>query len=137
VLTSSFVSRRAILGTLTTFTLIGLTRTGFPCPRPIPKTAEPLRSLLQLLEPSRNSAKAIGRVYLVQTPDENDWQTLVGRLLAETSISECRVYDSKSLSAELKRICSNDFAEDRTVLLDGWMVSRTEARLCAVFSLIT
>jgi hypothetical protein len=135
-LASSQVSRRAILGILTTITLAGVAKAGSPLPRPRPKATEPLQSLLRLLEPARNSAKAIGRVYLVQTPDENDWQILVGRLLAESTISEHGMNGSRGLVTEFKHQCANDFSEGRIVLLDGWMLSRTEARLCAVHALI-
>jgi hypothetical protein len=33
-------------------------------------------------------------------------------------------------------LIQRDFAEGRTVLLDGWVLSVTEARQCALYSLL-
>ena len=77
----------------------------------------------------------MGRAYLARTPEENDWQVLVGKLRAETLLFERRAHEAKNVRAALKHQCIRDFSEGRTVLVDGWMVSSTEARLCAVLAL--
>jgi hypothetical protein len=60
---------------------------------------------------------------------------LLGCLTAEISSSEIDTHDRTGLCAEIKRRFAKDFADGRTVMLDGWVVSRTEARLCALLAL--
>jgi hypothetical protein len=69
---SSPLSRRWGLAAVATFTIAGLARLGVPFARPAPKSPEPLSSVLQRLEPSRNSARSVGRVYLAQRPRGNE-----------------------------------------------------------------
>jgi len=133
--TSSLFSRRCVFAMLAAVTLAGLARAGIQYARPAPKLPEPLSSVLQMLEPSHNSAKAIGRVYLAERLEENDMHTLLRQLLSEMSSSEFDARDRAGLCAEIKRLFSKDFADGRTVLLDGWKVSLTEARLCALLTL--
>lgn len=135
MLMKSHISRRVLLATVATFAVAGSARTGTHFLQPAPRLAEPLRSLLALLEPARNSATTIGRVYLAQTPEENDWPILVEKLRAETSLFERRTHESTGLRTALKHQFIRDFSEGRTVSLDGWMVSSTEARLCAILAL--
>lgn len=44
--------------------------------------------------------------------------------------------NAPTLHAYLKTAIRNDFAAGRTVLLRGWVLSVTEARQCALFSLV-
>lgn len=37
----------------------------------------------------------------------------------------------------IRGMVSDDFRTNQTILIDGWLLSRTEARLCAVLSLST
>ena len=41
----------------------------------------------------------------------------------------------KERSAYLDQLVSADFRENRTIMIDGWMLSITEARQCALYSL--
>ena len=134
--TSSLFSRRSVLAAMTAFTLTGLARVGIEFARPVSKLPAALSSLLHLLEPSRNSAKVVGQMYLAQRPQENDTQTLLGHLLAAMPGSEIYVHDRAGQRAEIKHRISKDFDEGKTVLLDGWLVSLTEARLCAFLALV-
>lgn len=65
---------------------------------------------------NRASARAIGRRYLSAYPQEADLNLLVSRL----SLSDLGLQNQK------------DFAEGRTVVVDGWILGLTEARLCGL-----
>ena len=134
--TLPLLSRRYLLTTLTTLTALGLTKAGLKLVQPASEVPEPLMSLLDLLKPCRKSAAIIGKRYLMLTPEEDDRQILLRRLLAEISISEFHESDTAGLCSEIKSRISRDFSSGRTVLIDGWVISRTEARLCAYLSAV-
>lgn len=71
----------------------------------------------------------IGKKYQEQFPDHNTEQKLI-ELLSE-SIAD----DSNDLSEELNRKISEDYKNGKIIMLDGWLLSETEARQCALFSL--
>ena len=70
--------------------------------------------LLDALGPK--TVRAIGARYRSMYPAEDDARVLVN------AIDISRVRD--------------DFARGRTVVVDGWLLSTTEARQCALFSLL-
>jgi len=43
--------------------------------------------------------------------------------------------DSALVASQLAKKIQQDFQQDKTVVVDGWVLSRTEARQCALFSL--
>ncbi len=63
--------------------------------------------------------QAIGKKYIQQTPDERRVRTLVNLL---------------SDGSTLQNLSIEDFKSGRTVLVDGWILSETEARQCALAS---
>ena len=63
----------------------------------------------------------IGNQYRAAHPDESSQQSLV-KLLKATSTDET---------------IANDFATGKTVIVDGWILSLTEARQCALASTIS
>lgn len=65
------------------------------------------------------TVRAIGARYRSSTPAEDDPGVLRRRLGAGSPDTEIRA----------------DFAAGRTVVVDGWVLSITEARQCALFSL--
>jgi hypothetical protein len=96
-----------------------------------------LRANLTALFIHQESAQAIGRAYLQSYPREADALRLEdqiaqgiagGRtLLATTSKPEV----SKLLTDRIRQ----DFATDQVVKVQGWILSVTEARLCALTTL--
>lgn len=70
----------------------------------------------------RESIIGIGKKYRAAFPEEDSEEKLKGHLEATDSDIE------KALKA--------DFAAGRTVQVDGWIISVTEARQCALFSLL-
>jgi hypothetical protein len=76
--------------------------------------------------------RAIGMRYRAMTRDENDAASL------RRAISDSRPFASRFLGATnpaVAELVRADFAEGRTVIVDGWILSATEARQCALFSL--
>ena len=77
-------------------------------------------------------AQTLGRRYRALTPREDDARALTDVILADLDPN-----GATSLAAQLdERIC-DDFATGRTVTLDGWILSLTDARQCALFSLLS
>lgn len=72
----------------------------------------------------------LGLRYRASVPAEDRPSTLERAILAET-----RGVDSTPLRARVGEQVQRDFAQGRTVMLDGWVLSVTEARQCALYSL--
>ena len=78
----------------------------------------------------------IGEAYQKQTSNENNKTTLVKLLAMDINgnpIDESA--DSALVASQLAKKIQQDFQQDKTVVVDGWVLSRTEARQCALFSL--
>jgi hypothetical protein len=88
--------------------------------------------LLSLLRQRNASAKQIGLASLTQMPEECNSQTLVDGDIPDADRGLQRADSLRSLRAVIKRLVSEDFAEKRTVSLNGCILSLTEARLCAL-----
>jgi len=61
--------------------------------------------------------------------------TLVSKLRAALEISAQSAARDDELRTRLLAAIDNDFSGGRTVVLDGWVLSLTEARLAAVSTL--
>jgi hypothetical protein len=71
--------------------------------------------------------RELGAHYRAQTPNESTVETL------RAAIDSNR--GSRLLRRSIDDVVQDDFAEGRTVLVDGWVLSITEARQAALFSL--
>lgn len=110
--------------------------------------AVPLAGSIAMIEPSREQqrlmrpdmltrvgddglTRRLGRQYRTAFPRENGLSVL-------TRILRCSAADENGfdLSTRLQSRIQRDFAEGRTVVVDGWILARTEARQCALFSLL-
>ena len=69
-----------------------------------------------------------GIKYKDQFPGETNVRTLVRQLSAETS----GVDDALALT--IAQNIKKDFVTGNTIMVDGWILSKTEARQCALFS---
>ncbi len=77
----------------------------------------------------RDAARSVGRRYLAGHPDERDERALL-RLLMPLG-------DPATLTQErVRRVVRSDFVAGRVVLVDGWYLSQTEARLCALATFV-
>src|SRR3982750_2906425 len=84
--------------------------------------------LLEMLGPDR--LRGLGARYRALFPDENSARAL------NTAISASRsALHLPGLHKSIDNVVRDDFAAGRTVLVDGWVLSLTEARQCALFSL--
>jgi hypothetical protein len=100
---------------------------------PHPDAAE---RLLSAVARPKNAA-VVGRRYLAGHPQEADRRWLAGELGADLRRQGCdpRRTDAAGLRAGLARQVRADFACSRVVRVDGWVLSVTEARLCALAAL--
>lgn len=75
---------------------------------------------------NKESIFAIGSKYNKKFPDESSERTLARALFAN---SDNRSYE------KLNEMVKADFSEGRMVVIDGWVLSKTEARQCALYYL--
>jgi hypothetical protein len=78
--------------------------------------------------------KKTGQAYLQKTPAENAHDELVRLLANDSTIANSS--DEAAIHQYLEEKIKNDFDEGKTVTVNGWVLSVTEARQCALFSLI-
>jgi hypothetical protein len=92
--------------------------------------ATTLRSLLA--DPRR--ARAIGRSYRTQYPAEDHPGVLTGLIRSSLGVSEngAAPPNRDALIALLDAQVRAEFGAGNTVRVDGWVLARTEARLCAL-----
>jgi hypothetical protein len=91
---------------------------------------ETLRAILL----DASSAKAVGEAYLRENPGERE--RIVGSLESVLGVNPADV-ESRSvrrLRDKLVELIRTDFANLRIVRVKGWMLSRTEARLCVLMT---
>ena len=86
--------------------------------------------LLEILRDER-VVREIGQCYRQTVPSENDAHTLTRVISTDTLTAT-----PAALRAELNKAVRRDFSDGRTVTLNGWVLSVTEARQCALFSLL-
>jgi hypothetical protein len=84
--------------------------------------------LLTMLGPER--LRQMGAHYRASTPGENTDAALRAALSGANGQSKVAL-TTEALDKQIR----NDFAADRTVVVDGWVLSLTEARQAALFSL--
>jgi len=83
-----------------------------------------------------NTIHRIGEVYRQQSRNENEKSELI-KLLTGADHSEVDASTgSAAVVSYLDKRVQLDFAQDRTIIVDGWVLSVTEARQCALFSLL-
>jgi hypothetical protein len=88
------------------------------------------RHLLSLFS-DLQAPRAVGNRYLALYPAEADRE-----LLRVGVIESAGTPDLKGLRASLAHRCREDFRNGDTVIVDGWVLARTEARTCALTTLI-
>jgi hypothetical protein len=87
---------------------------------------------LARLLPHADSAARLGRRYLEDTPQEADATRLVALMGTTLAAGE----SDAALRERLETRIHQDFIEGATVSVDGWLLSVTEARLCALVHLM-
>ena len=86
---------------------------------------------------SRESARVIGQRYLELTPREANPERLMA-LICHSEENYMRLVDTdtEQLRAMLLDQQRTDFAFGRTIMIDGWVLSETEVRLCALAAML-
>lgn len=82
------------------------------------------------LTPLANSMRAIGEAYLNRYPAERSKSALLGAIQSRSGLANLAT--GGPTSTVLKRLVIEDFSTDDVVYLNGWALSRTEARLAAL-----
>ncbi len=96
-----------------------------------PHHSEMLLSILA----DRAAAKSVGMAYLDGAPEDRSAGALVSALLGQSEIpagAPLTVGEMRSLLQARRRL---DFRTGDTVVLHGWILSRSECRLCALAAL--
>jgi hypothetical protein len=75
-----------------------------------------------------------GQIYLKERPDENNKTKLADILTSNSSVRPTS--GASSVRSYFDKKIHDDFASGKTVIVNGWILSLTEARQCALFSLI-
>jgi hypothetical protein len=78
----------------------------------------------------------LGARYREMTPDEDGSRALVEAIMADLD-SNASPGAAVPLDVRMSEQVGRDFSAGRTVTLDGWILSVTEARQCALRSLVT
>jgi hypothetical protein len=78
----------------------------------------------------------VGKAYMEQVPSENSPEKLIDQLLINSKGDSIpKTTDSKTLQKMMSQKVKSDFDNGDTVVVRGWVLSRTEARQCALYSL--
>jgi hypothetical protein len=78
--------------------------------------------------------RELGQAYLRKFPGENK-SSLLQDLLMEGHENKNGTDDSEAIAAMLDKKIHEDFKTSKTVIIKGWVLSITEARQCALYSL--
>jgi len=76
----------------------------------------------------------IGKAYQKLVPGENE-ETLIRLLSPNIGHAIDKSADANLVRSALEKRVRQDFQENKTMVVDGWILSVTEARQCALFSL--
>jgi hypothetical protein len=129
--------RRSVLLAVTgwaTMPMSAMARLPFAASPPPDPEARLLTRLAGLFgEPA--SATALGAAYLRQAPEEAEPGCLLSRLFPDAATEVLERWSDGVLRSTLARRLAEDFANSRTVVLQGWVLSRSEARLFAAAAL--
>jgi hypothetical protein len=90
---------------------------------------------LALLFADPGAAAAIGRAYLQgHNAARPDLAAMRAEMMHALQLpgGELGEYDRAALRAKFRGRIRQDFAEARTAMVDGWMLSRVEAQACAI-----
>jgi hypothetical protein len=101
--------------------------------QPAENISLPLLSRLGRFFANRESARVIGQRYLELAPSEADPERLMA-LICHSDENRARLAHANT--EQLREILLDqqrmDFVRGRTVMIDGWVLSETEVRLCAL-----
>lgn len=91
-------------------------------------------ALLRLLN-SPDEITAIGKAFHAEHPTERTANAIASAILTDAQLSSN--LPEPAMREALSRQIRQDFADHRTVRLRGWILSVTEARQCALYSILS
>lgn len=101
------------------------------CNMPVNKALDMPPVLSQIFD--AKTMKETGQAYLKQTPGESSKSTLAGLLTQNSSLSQTT--PAATVYSFFDNKAKEEFVSSKTVVVNGWILSVTEARQCALFSL--
>jgi hypothetical protein len=114
--------------------LAGIAASGLPAPcvGAAPSSATAVCHYALALPPA--SARAVGRAYLARFPEEGEPVALTRLILEGMAFSgaEASGLGEHELQTRIAARSREDFAEGDIAQIGGWLLSRTEGRLCAL-----
>lgn len=78
----------------------------------------------------------LGALYRARVPAEDSVHALMRQLLGDREASRLHPGDP-ALEPRLAEQVRRDFQSERVILLDGWVLSLTEARQCALMTILS
>ena len=81
------------------------------------------------------SIRDIGIKYRSSFPEENSKEVITQLILSRSIGESIKVSEKKKLSEAIRKKTFLDFSDNQTVIINGWILSKTEALQCALFSL--
>jgi hypothetical protein len=93
--------------------------------------AREIRHALTTIFTQASASKAIGHKYLAKYRDEASVDYLWRMIRGSSTLSP-----PGDLKTHLRRLREKNFEDGEIVILDGWILARTEARACALVALI-
>jgi hypothetical protein len=91
-----------------------------------------IRRRVPYLFADRSMAAAIGDLYLEDHPEEADVHCLLRRLTREEEASAALFVNLLDIDTWLAERIAQDLRDGDLVLLAGWVMARSEARLCVL-----
>ena len=89
--------------------------------------------LSRLFSDPRN-AKVIGNRYLSQYPEKRDRELIIADLGLPSH--QLEIFSENSLKRWFRESQQRDFTVGKTVIVENWILSHTEATLCALIALL-
>lgn len=83
---------------------------------------------------SEKDLKEIGLIYRKMVPAENELQKLTDLLLTDETGKKIAASDKSAIEKLVDKKMTAEFVSSNTIIINGWIISVTEARQCAVFS---
>lgn len=93
---------------------------------------EVLRNAMFAVFRDQEAARAVGERYLADHPEERDRERLVADLFGRMPIR----LSARAVRGTLTQRRLDDFTNDQCVLVDNWVLARSEARACALVAML-
>lgn len=85
----------------------------------------------------QRTIRMLGRAYLKLRPDEITVNVLINDLLSGESYKVfLEPQNMKKMESQIEKRIKHDFESKNIIVVQGWVLSITEARQCAFFSII-